>query len=147
MFFNHFWNYWKLNGSPIRGFILSYKRKACFLWKIIWFLFNSMAESLLLIMKNNIIHMASTATFTRPCSFNEIFHYIFIHLGLYFANDGTNLLFEILNWLRSISINLIFHVTPKKKSLEGLNRMILAANFNRRFEKSLGHKNSLIMVR
>ena len=85
------------------------------MWKIIWILFHSMAESLPLIMKNNIIDMASTAMFAGPCSFDEIFHYILAHLELYFVDSGTNLLFELLNWLRSISINLIFHVTPKKK--------------------------------
>ena len=43
------------------------------------------------------IHMASTATFAGPCSFDEIFHYIGPHLGLYFADNGTNLLFVFLN--------------------------------------------------
>ena len=66
-------------------------------------------------MKDNIIHMASTATFAGPRSFDKIFHYIFAHLGLRFVDNGTNLLFEFLNWLRSINISLIFDVTPKKK--------------------------------
>ena len=72
------------------------------MWKIIWRLFHSIAEGLQLIMKKNIIHMASTVTFVGPCSFDRIFHYIFAHLGLYFADNGTNLPFEFLNWLRSI---------------------------------------------
>ena len=62
------------------------------------------------------IHMASTATFAGPCSFHKIFHYIFAHLGLYFVDNGANLFFEYLNWLRSISINPTFHVTSKKNS-------------------------------
>ena len=62
-------------------------------------------------MKKNIIHMASTATFAGSFSFDEIF----AHLELYFADNGTNLLFEFLNLLRSSSVNLIFYVTPKKK--------------------------------
>ena len=100
---------------PIRGFILIFKKNACLLCKIIWFLFHSIAEGLPLIMKNNIIYMASTATFAGPCSIHEIFHNIFAHLGLYFVDNGTNLLVEFLKWLRSISINLIFHITPNKK--------------------------------
>ena len=44
--------------------------------------------------------MASTTTFAEPYSFYEIFHNIFAHLGLYFVYNGTNLLFELLNWLR-----------------------------------------------
>ena len=40
-------------------------------------------------MKNNIIHMASTATFAGLCSFAEIFHYIFAHLGLCFVDNET----------------------------------------------------------
>ena len=79
-----------VKGFPIRGFILIYKKNTCFLWKIISFLFHSIAEGLPLMMKNNIIDMVSTTTFSGPCSFHEIFHYIFAHLGLY-------------------------HVTPKKK--------------------------------
>ena len=59
--------------------------------------------------------MASTATFSGPCSFDEISYYIFAHFGLYFVDNGMNLLFEFLNWMRSNSINLIFHVTRKKK--------------------------------
>ena len=54
-------------------------------------------------------------SFAGPYSFDGNFYYIFAHLGLYFVDNGTYLLFEFLNWLRSISINLIFHVTPKKK--------------------------------
>ena len=76
------------------------------------------------------IDMTSTFTFPGPCSFDEIFHYIFAHLGLYFVDNGTNLLFEFLNWLTSRN--------PNEKSLEVLNRMISAANCNRRFEKSFG---------
>ena len=66
-------------------------------------------------MKNNIIYMASTAMFAEPCPFDEIFHYIFAHLGFYFVDKDTNLLFEFLNWLGSISVNLIIQVIPKKK--------------------------------
>ena len=106
-------------------------KNACFLWKIIWFLFHSIAEGLPLIMKNNIIDMTSTARFAGPYIFHEIFHYISAHLGLYFVDNSTNLFFGFLTWLRSISINLIFH-------LHVLNRMISTANCNRRFEKSLG---------
>ena len=104
-----------IKGFPIRGFILVYKKNACFMWKIIWFFFHSIAEGLPLIMENNVIHMAFTVMLTGPCSFHEIFHYIFAHLRLYFVDNGTNLLFEFLNWLTNISINLIFHLTPKKK--------------------------------
>ena len=43
---------WKID--PIRGFILIYKKNASFLWKIIWFLFHSIADDLPLIIKNNI---------------------------------------------------------------------------------------------
>ena len=86
-----------------------------FIRKIIWFSFHSIAEGLPLIMKNNIIHMTSTAAFAGPFSFDQIFHYIFAHLVLYFVDNGTNLLFEFLNWLRSISVDLIFDVTPKKE--------------------------------
>ena len=106
---------WQIKGFPIRGFILIYKKNPRFLWKIIWFLFRLIAEGLPLIMKNNIIYMTSTATFAGLCSFDEIFYYIFAHLGLYFVDNVTNILFEFLNWLRGISINLIFYVTPKKK--------------------------------
>ena len=81
--------------------------------------------------------MASTATFAGPCSYDEIFHYILAHLGLYFIDNGINLFFEFLNWLRSIHVNFIYHVTPKK-SLEVLNCMFSAANCNRHFEKLLG---------
>ena len=65
--------------------------------------------------KNNIIHMASTATFAEPYSFGEIFHYIFANLGLYLVDNDTNLFFKFLNWRKNISINLIFHVTLNKK--------------------------------
>ena len=41
--------------------------------------------------------MALAATFAGSCSFDEIFHYIFAHLGLYFVDNGTNLPFEFLN--------------------------------------------------
>ena len=95
-------------GLPIRGFNLIYEKNACFLWKIIWFLFCSIAVGLPLIMKNNIMHVASAARFARPCSFDGIFHYIFAHLGLYFVDKRTDFLLEFSNWLRSISINLIF---------------------------------------
>ena len=82
------------------------------------------------IMKNNIIDMTSTATFAVPCSFREIFHYIIAHLGFYFVDNSTNILFEFLNWLRSISLKLYPSRNPKEKSLEVLNRIILAANCN-----------------
>ena len=65
-----------------------------FLWKIIWFFYHSIEEGLPLIIKNNII---------------------FAYLGLYFVDNSMNPVFEFLNWLRSISINLIFHITQKKK--------------------------------
>ena len=55
-----------VKGFRIRGFILISKKNACFLWKIIWFLFHSIAEVLPFIMKNNIIYMTSTATFAGP---------------------------------------------------------------------------------
>ena len=71
-----------IQGFTIRGFILIYERSACFLWKTIWILFYSIAEGLPSIMKNNIIDMASTATFAGLCSFEEIFHYIFAQSGL-----------------------------------------------------------------
>ena len=93
--------------SKVQGFILIYKKNACFLQKIIWFLFHSIAEGLALIMQNNIIDMASRVTFAGPLSFDEIFHNIFAHLELYFVNNDRNLLFEFLNWLRSINMNLV----------------------------------------
>ena len=48
-------------------------------------------------MKNNIIHMASMATFAGPCFIDEILHYIFGPLGNFIVDNGTNLLFEFLN--------------------------------------------------
>ena len=77
-------------GLPIRGFNLIYEKNARFLCKIIWFLFRSIAVGLPLRMKNNIIHVASAARFAGPCSFDEIFHYIFAHLELYFVDKGTD---------------------------------------------------------
>ena len=62
-----------------------------------------------------LIHMVSTATFEGQWSFDEIFHYIFAHLGLYSVDKDTNHLFEFFYWLRSISIKPIFLITPKKK--------------------------------
>ena len=110
-----------------------------FLWKIIWFLFDSIAEGLPLITKNNIDDMSSTATFAGACSFYKVYHCIFAHLGLYSVDNGTNLLLEFLNWLRSISIKLILHVTPKKKSARFVSTFSSrAARFARKFESALG---------
>ena len=58
--------------------------------------------------------MASTALFAGTCYVDRISHYIFAHLGLYFVDNGTNFLIEVLN------------------------RMISAANCIHRLEKSLG---------
>ena len=54
-------------GIPIRGFILIYKKNACFFKKIIWFLFHSIAGL---------------------CSFDEIFHYIFAHSQVEKSDSG-----------------------------------------------------------
>ena len=56
-----------IQGFPIRGFILIYKKSACFLLKIILFLFHSRAEGLPLIMKNNTICLVSTTAFAGLC--------------------------------------------------------------------------------
>ena len=57
-----------IQGFSIRAFIFIFNKNAYFLWKIIRFLFHSIAEGLLLIMKYNIIHMASRTTFAGQCS-------------------------------------------------------------------------------
>ena len=88
IFSSHMRTFYIIQGFPIRGFTLIYKKNSCFLWKVIWFLFHSIAESLLLIMKNNIIHMASTFTFAGPCTFDDILHYIFAYLRIYFVDNG-----------------------------------------------------------
>ena len=66
--------------------------------------------------------MASTATFAGPFSFDEIFHYIFGRLGLYFVDNGTNLLFEFLNFPREKTLLLASARPDYLVSSSGANR-------------------------
>ena len=124
----------QIKGFPIRGFILIYNKNACFLWKIISFLFHLIAEGLPLIMKNNILRLED--------------HALFMKFSITFSHIWGSIL-SITAWIFSLIFKLpdehqhkpYLSRNPKENSLEVLNRMTSAANCNRRSEKSLGLKN------
>jgi len=63
-----------IQGFPIRGFILIFKKNEYFLREINKCLFHCKEEGMPLTFENDISQMAATVTLAAPYPFHEIFH-------------------------------------------------------------------------
>ena len=132
----HTFSYEDMKGFLIEGFIFIYKKNAYFFWKIIWFLFYSIAEGFPLIIENNMQCNNMQQRCRAMLSWSK-FPLHFRTFGALFSQKRHQSSLWVIILTEAHQHKPYLLRNSKEKSLEVLNRMISVTNCNRRFEKSL----------